>query len=256
MPFVSIRNGKLSYSVKGFGEPLVLITGFGADKEFWNSLVPALSSDFSLIAVDNRGSGDTVYDGKFTIDDMADDAIRLLDSLNIDKAHILGWSMGSQIAQAVAIGHPDRVRTLTLVSSYFRRPERSAFMLDGMMEAVEKGMPLKYFGVPLIAMGFPESYFASKRREIPESLNSDLEGMRNQMDAVNAYSTKSKIESVDVPVFSIHGVRDYMVPVEMGDELANSLKNCEKLRFEGEGHNILPSRYAEELKKFLKNHPI
>lgn len=256
MPFVSIRNGELSYSAEGNGEPIVLLTGFGADKEFWSSLMPALSPEFTVVSVDNRGSGDTVYEGKFTIDDMADDVIALLDALSFGKAHILGWSMGSQIAQSVAARYPDRVHSLILVSSYFRRPERSAFMLDGMMEAVEKGMPLKYLGVPLIAMGFPESYFASKKRDIPETLSSGIEGMRNQMDAVNAYTTKGKVESVDMPVLSIHGVKDYMVPIEMGDELADSIKNCKKLRLEDEGHNILPSRYASELKEFLKNHPI
>lgn len=256
MPFVSIRNGELSYSIEGSGEPLILLTGFGSDKDFWNSLVPVLSSDFTVISVDNRGSGDTVCDGTFSIDDMADDVICLLDSLSFGKAHILGWSMGSQIAQSVAIRYTERVRTLTLVSSYFRRPERSAFMLDGMMEAVENGMPLKYLGVPLIAMGFPESHFASKKREIPESLNADIDGMRNQMNAVNAYTTKGKIELMDTPVLSIHGIKDYMVPADMGDELADSIKNCVKVRFEDEGHNILPLRYADRLKEFLTDHPI
>ena len=256
MPFVSVRNGELSYSVEGSGEPVVLLTGFGAGKEFWSSLVPALSSEFTLISIDNRGSGDTVYEGGFTIDDMADDVIVLLDSLSVSKVHVVGWSMGSQIAQSVAIRHSGRVRSLTLVSSYFRRPERSAFMLDGMMEAVENGMPLKYLGVPLMAMGFPEPYFVSKKREVPESFGSDLKGMRDQMNAVNAYSTKDTVGFIDMPVLSIHGVMDYMVPVEMGDELSDSIKNCEKLRLEDEGHNILPIRYAPELKEFLRNHPI
>lgn len=256
MPFVKINDGELSYSVKGSGEPLVLLTGFGASKEFWDSAVPVLSSDFTVITVDNRGSGDTVYDGKFTIDDMADDVISLLDSLSIEKTHVLGWSMGSQIAQSTVIRHEDRIRTSTLVSSYFRRPERSAFMLNGMMEAIEKGMPLKYLNVPLMAMGFPESHFASKKRNIPEPLNADIEGLKNQMAAVNAYTSEGKIGLVDIPVLSIHGAEDYMVPVDMGDELADSLINCVKLRLEGEGHNVNPLTYVEELREFLKTHSI
>lgn len=256
MPFANIRNGKLSYSSAGSGEPLVLLTGFGADKTFWDIAVPSLSSEYNVITVDNRGSGDTVYSGKFTVDDMADDIICLLDFLSIKKTHILGWSMGSQIAQSVAIRYSDRVSTLTLVSSYFRRPERSAFMLDGMMEAADNGMPVRYLSVPVIAMGFPESYFASKKRNIPEELNADFKGMRDQISAVNAYSTKDSIHLLTVPVLSVHGTEDYMVPVEMGDELADSIENCTRLRLRGEGHNILPSKYAEELKMFLKNHPI
>lgn len=256
MTFVKTAGACISYSVKGSGDPVVLIAGFGSRKDFWDQAVSRLSESFTVITLDNRGSGETAYDNGFTIDDMADDVIRILDGLSLKKAHVLGWSMGSQIAQSLAIRYPDRVSTLALVSSYFRRPARSAFMLRGMIDAVKEGMPVKYLSVPIKAMSLPESYFSSKKREISDLSDIDAEGLSCQMDAVDMYDTETETHKIRMPTLSIHGTEDYMVPVEMGDKLSDSIPNCEVVRLEGEGHSILPSKYMEMYKSFVDSHDI
>lgn len=256
MTFVKTAGASISYSVNGSGDPIVLLAGFGSRKDFWDQAVSGLSESFTVITLDNRGSGKTVYENRFTIDDLADDVIHILDGLSIEKAHVLGWSMGSQIAQSLAIRYPDRVSTLALVSSYFRRPSRSSFMLRGMINAVKEGMPVKYLSVPIKAMSLPESYFSSKKREISDFSDIDIEGLSHQMDAVDRYNTETEIHRVKMPTLSIHGTEDYMVPVEMGDELSDSIPNCEVIRLEGEGHNILPSKYMEMYRSFVDSHGI
>lgn len=126
MAKVKVNDINFSYSVTGSGDPLVLLTGFGSDMSFWDDVILDISSKFTVITVDNRGSGVTEYNGSFTIDDMADDVLALLEKLSFHKVHLLGWSMGSQIAQSFAIRHPNKVLTLALVSSYYKRPERSS----------------------------------------------------------------------------------------------------------------------------------
>ncbi|MGE0015369.1 MAG: alpha/beta fold hydrolase [Candidatus Methanomethylophilaceae archaeon] len=254
MPIAKLNGVRFSYSVTGSGDPLVLLAGFGSGMDFWNDVVSDASGRFTVITVDNRGSGETEYDGPFTIDDMADDVAKLLKKLSFEKAHVLGWSMGSQVAQSLAIRYPDKVSTLALVSSYLRRPERSSFMFHGMMEAARDGMPLKYLSVPLKAMCFPERYFATKKRSAAEDFGYSIDGLEDQIRAVDLYSTEDHAHMIMAPTLSIHGSEDYMVPLDFGDALADRIRDCTMIRLKGEGHNIMPSKYMESYLSFAMSH--
>ncbi|MDN5357723.1 MAG: hypothetical protein PWR17_892 [Candidatus Methanomethylophilaceae archaeon] len=254
MPIAKLNGVRFSYSVTGSGDPLVLLAGFGSSMDFWNDVIPEASKRFTVVTVDNRGSGATEYNGPFTIDDMAEDVAELLKKLSFEKAHVLGWSMGSQIAQSIAILYPERVSTLALVSSYLRRPERSSFMLNGMIEAVKEGMPLKYLSVPLKAMCFPERHFIVKKRTVAEDFGYSVDGLADQIRAVDLYSTEDNAHMIMAPTLSIHGSEDYMVPLEFGDALADRIRNCTMIRLRGEGHNIMPSKYVESYFSFAMSH--
>lgn len=256
MPIIKVNGINFSYSVTGSGDPLVLLAGFGSDMSFWDDIIFKASSKFTVITVDNRGSGVTEYDGSFTIDDMADDVFALIKKLSFNKFHLLGWSMGSQIAQSIAIRYPDKVLTLALVSSYYRRPERSSFMLNNMIDAVRDGMPAKYLSIPLKSMCFPERYFSVKQRGVTENLNVDVDGLAYQMLAVDQYSTEDHVHKIKAPTLSIHGSEDYMVPQEFGDALANRIPHCTMIRLLGEGHNILPSKYIDSYISFVLSYDI
>src|SRR5690606_5797420 len=94
--------------------PLLLITGLGGLKEGWFRQEP-LSDAFRLLAYDHRGmGGSTKALGPITMVDLADDAVRLLDALEVDVAHVWGVSMGGKVAQELALGWPDRVARLIL----------------------------------------------------------------------------------------------------------------------------------------------
>lgn len=254
MPIVEVNGVKLSYSVTGSGDPMVFLAGFGSDMSFWDSIIPIVSSKFTVVTLDNRGSGSTEYGGSFTIDEMADDVLALLKELYFDKFHLMGWSMGSQIAQSLAIRYPNKVLTLALVSSYLRRPERSSFMFNGMIDAVKDGMPKKYLTVPLKTMCFPEIYFSVKRRDVTDNLSVDVDGLEYQINAVDQYSTEGQVHKIEAPTLSIHGSEDYMVPQEFGDALADMIPHCTVIRLPGEGHNILPSKYIEDYMSFALSH--
>lgn len=256
MPMVKVNGINFSYSVTGSGDPMVLLAGFGSDMSFWDDVISVISSKFTVITVDNRGSGVTEYNGSFTIDDMADDVFALIEKLSFDKVHMLGWSMGSQIAQSFAIRYPNKVLTLALVSSYYKRPERSSFMLNGMIDAVKDGMPAKYLSIPLKTMCFPERYFSVKKRSVTENLNVDVEGLAHQMFAVDRYSTEDHVHKIKAHTLSIHGSEDYMVPQEFGDALADRIPYCTVIRLLGEGHNILPSKYIDNYVSFVLSHDI
>lgn len=118
MPYVRAGDGvRLHYRESGrrTGPPVLLIQGLGADKHGWDMQRLGLSPWYHTIAFDNRGAGRSDKPmGAYSLEQMADDAIAVLDAVGVDRAHIVGASMGGVITQLIALHHPERVRSLTL----------------------------------------------------------------------------------------------------------------------------------------------
>jgi 3-oxoadipate enol-lactonase len=109
------------YESWGRGEPLLLISGLATDLRIWACQRMVFGRRFRCIAIDNRGSGRSDKpDGPYTLEQMAADAVAVLDAEGIGRAHVVGHSMGSYIAQVLAVEHPDRLRSLTLAGTACR----------------------------------------------------------------------------------------------------------------------------------------
>src|SRR6476619_5356309 len=120
MPVAQLTTGiDLYYEVQGEGEPLVLIPATGFSGDVWlPDQVPTLSKSLQVIIFDQRGCGRSSHvEGVYTIDQMGDDTVALLDHLGIQSAHVLGHSMGGRIGISMALDHPRRVRSLILAAS-------------------------------------------------------------------------------------------------------------------------------------------
>ena len=110
----------------GSGEPLLLIPGLGYAVWCWQPQLPAFAAARRVVAIDNRGAGRSPKPpGPYTLEEMADDAASALDRLGIESAAVLGHSMGGYIAQALALRHPARVRSLVLVGTGPGGPEHA-----------------------------------------------------------------------------------------------------------------------------------
>ena len=118
MPTAAIRDIVTYYEEAGSGPPLVLIMGLGGDIQAWALQVPELSQHFRVITYDNRGAGRTsAPDRPYSIAGMAEDVRALMDHLGIEKAHVLGFSMGGYIAQELALAQPGRIDKLILLAT-------------------------------------------------------------------------------------------------------------------------------------------
>src|SRR5512143_3933191 len=119
MPKTMINGVGISYDVSGSGDPLVMIMGLGGNRSTWRFQVPVFEKYYRVITFDNRGVGDSDKPkGPYSIRQMADDALGLMDHLGIARSHILGASLGGTIAQELAINYPDRVSKLILACTY------------------------------------------------------------------------------------------------------------------------------------------
>ena len=251
MPFADINGQRINYEVTGTGTPVVLITGFAGDITFWNGLVPMLSNNYKVIALDNRGVGRTQYSGKFDTFDLTADILSLMDRLSVFRAHIVGWSMGGCMAQELSLAHPERVISLTLISAYMRRPARSSHMMNNMIRAVKEGADIDVLSAALQGMCLPESVF-QKREEKGTTknkrpFNATIEGIEDQMRIIDTYDSRKRISGISVPTLCIHGLSDIMVPPEIGDEITSLIKGCKAYRIPGAGHTIDPSAYCKRM---------
>jgi 3-oxoadipate enol-lactonase len=135
MPILRVGPSDLFYRDDDFADPwaphdvVMLQHGFGRSGNMFYGWVPHLSRDFRVIRMDLRGTGQSADPGpdvSFTLDGVISDFVGLLDALKIEKVHFVGESLGSMLGIALAAAHPDRVKSLTLVSSILRaRPERT-----------------------------------------------------------------------------------------------------------------------------------
>ncbi|MBN2043948.1 MAG: alpha/beta fold hydrolase [Anaerolineales bacterium] len=123
MPKVKVNGIILNYQIAGEGTPVVLISGLGYPMWQWHKMVPLLADECLVIALDNRGVGESEKpEGPYSAQLLAADVVGLLEVLGIDKAVIAGHSMGGFIAQAIALDYPERVDKLILCSTNFGGP--------------------------------------------------------------------------------------------------------------------------------------
>ena len=254
MPKADINGIKLNYEVTGDGEPVILITGFAGTTAFWNNTVPLLSDNYKVITLDNRGVGSTKYNGKFTIEAMADDVIALMDHLSIFDAHIVGWSMGTTISHRIALKYPERVSTLTFISPYAKRPARSSYIMNTAIQMVKEGADFDHFSRILNSFCFSEDVFFDKEKKgskIKLPAKMDIRGIEDQMKALDVYDGRWDMNKIQFNTLVIHGTKDIMVPPWIGEIIADTIPSSKLVMVPKAGHIIHPSDYIAVLKEHL-----
>jgi pimeloyl-ACP methyl ester carboxylesterase len=260
--FFDSKGVKIRYTVDGRGEPVLLIHGFTANIEKnWGlpGVQKSLAQDYRVIALDNRGHGksDKPHDPNQYGAEMVEDAIRLLDHLKIDKAHIVGYSMGAIITLNLLVTHPDRVLSATLGGSGGIRENSSPLFFGILAESLEQG---KGIG-PLIEVLTPPGKPRPTEEEI-KKINQNLISSNDTkaLAAVirgmkNLAVSDAQLKANQAPTLALIGEID---PLKKGvDELKGQLSNLQTVVIDGADHMTAFTRpeFVKELKVFLGKHP-
>lgn len=238
---------RLHYEVTGRpgGEPVLMIQGLGADKNGWNLQRLALGFRYRVIALDNRGAGrsDQPF-GTYTLEQMADDAIAVLDHAGFEAAHVVGASMGGVIAQLVALNHPQRVRSLTLACTACRNHEWRRELVSGWAAAAsERGMGAMTREAARWVIG-PRSW----RRMWPAlgwlgpmRAQQPSHGFVSQVRAIlNADDTATQdLSGIAVPTLVIVGNQDVLTTRGDAEELAERIPTAELVVISGAAHGLM-----------------
>jgi pimeloyl-ACP methyl ester carboxylesterase len=210
MPTADANGIRIHYEVHGEGRPLLLILGLGADVSEYTALIDQLAARSRVIAFDNRGAGRSDKpDAPYSIELMAADALGVMDALGVTRAGVLGISLGGRIALALALGHPERIERLILVSTSARvvpslRRRRLYPILSGM---------------PLFRSRHPQPRYAFVR----------------QMEASTGYDAGPRLHELTMPTVVLHGRSDRTAPLAMAEELHRGIAGSRLLTFTG-GH--------------------
>jgi 3-oxoadipate enol-lactonase len=244
MEKVNVNGIQLAYTRRGDGPPLVLLHGFPLDHHLWDEVVPLLEDTFDIILPDLRGFGEsTTIDSPYSMDDYASDIAGLLDQLQIQKASIVGHSMGGYVALAFARLYPERVSGLGLVSSQVPAdpPERKEGRYKSAADVSANGIGsvVETMTPKFTADERLQSYArASMERQQPAAYIGALRAMAERMDSTPLLS------SFHFPVVIIHGDADSLIPIDRAREVKASLSQAHLVEIPGAGH--IPMMEAKE----------
>ena len=256
------------------GEPLLLVMGLGGPMTWWDTLLCRMlaTEGFYVIRYDNRDTGRSTrirarvkrgqlvraFGGRkakapYSMSDLADDAVTLLDHLGLESAHVVGISMGGMIAQTVAIEHPRRVRSLTSVMSTTGRRTvgwQDPRLLPSLIAPRKPGRE-SYVATSVAfwdVIGSPA--YPADRERLTERAGETFDrgysasGMMRQMMAILTQPDRTpRLRSLRVPALVVHGTVDKMVHVSGGRSTAAAIPGAELLLIEGMGHDLPPALF-------------
>ena len=225
--------------------PVLMIQGLGADKHMWDMQRFVLATRYRVIAHDNRGAGrsDKPF-GAYTIEQMAADAISVLDHAEIDNAHVVGASMGGVISQLVAVLYPDRVRSLSLVCTSCSNHQWRRDLIGTWGDiATEQGMGAMTAVAARWVIG-PRSLrrlWPAVSWLGPISTSRPSHGFRGQVQAILDAddSMRDQLSSIKVPTTVIVGNQDVLTPRGDSEEIADRIPTAELSVLSGAAHGLM-----------------
>lgn len=266
MPTALVNGVTLYYETYGrqSAQPLLLINGFGGTCQDWGPLLSMLSKEFFVIAYDNRGAGKSdIPDPPYSMEELATDAVGLLDRLNLETTGVLGFSMGGMIAQHLALGFPHRIEKLVLGCTTCRRLAIFCQRAGEPAQTLEFHNPEKKEAVveERIRSLFSQAFLESHRKELQDFvlnvLKSDqsVKGYWGQLTAILGHNLCAQLSQIAVPTLVLHGTADNLVPLEEGLILAERISQARFIAFEEAGHLFYleqPSRVKVIITRFFK----
>jgi pimeloyl-ACP methyl ester carboxylesterase len=256
MQKIKTNNIELYYETHGAGLPLVLISGLGYPLWQWHKMVPFLAQHFQVVTFDNRGVGQSDKPaGPYTAQMLAADTAGLLDALGIEKAIIVGHSMGGFVAQAMALDFPEKVEKLILCSTNFGGPhhvpvtaEAMKVLTDVTSDALTR---LKNGLVVSTAPGWAEKNPEMIEAWIEWRVANPIEPAPYQAQLAiglglmtESAAFEMKLSRVNVPTLILFGAHDKVVPPDNAALLAEKIADSKVLIFPDAGH-FFPIEIAE-----------
>jgi 3-oxoadipate enol-lactonase len=268
MPRIRAGDINLEYYIEGNGPPLLMIMGFAGQATSWgDQVLKRLREHFTTITFSNRGSGASEgVDTEITVTGMADDAIALLDALDIKHPHIFGISMGGMIAQEIAINYPDRVNGLVLgctTAGFAHGTPPNPDDIKGMTPdpGLSREEMIRNFWYVVCAPDFIEKtgveFLADMLKRSMEQPTPPMTLMK-QVAAVQVFDVFGRLGEIKAPTLIIHGDIDLLVPCANAPVLHEGIAGSEFKTLPGCAHMFFweqPDETADAVIEFLSRVP-
>ncbi len=261
MPNVPTRDIITYYEEAGSGEPLVLIRGLGSDLQAWALQVPALAKHFLVITYDNRGAGrSSSPDKPYSIEGMADDLAALLGELKVEKASILGYSMGGMIAQEFALKYPAKVDKLILLGTSAGLDGYSKAIIQNLIsvrrsnmsrEQIVRNMAPFIYSADLL--GDTDRYERAILSTVDNPYSQQDHAFIRQAQAVLAFDASSRASGIKASTLIVTGADDVLVPPRNSEALSKLISGSKLITLEGGHAGVVenPNEYNAAFLEFL-----
>lgn len=260
--FIEVNGIKICYEIQGVGDPVILVHGFSSKKETWIGQFGPLSEKFKIIRFDNRGAGKSDRPNEpFSMDMFVEDIKGLMDALAIDKAHIMGWSLGGMIVQHFLLKYPERVNKAVLLLTNYKGQGIDLFKknrhetLDALLDDPEKAF------WDSVTLTYHHS-FKKKMREDPEkkfyglwsvedliedsainpSTHNDID---NNASALQEHNTLDRLHEVQNETLLVAASHDRLCPKSTMEEMNMRMPNSTLKVIDKAGHGAPISRAPE-----------
>ena len=263
MPKIKINNIQMYYESHGSGEPLVFVSGFGADHLGWTPILNFFAKEYRVILLCNRGSGQTDSpNGDYSVAQMANDVIALCDALAIEKAHFIGNSMGGMIVQYIAYQYPKRVNSIIVSNSVMKVESVFHIYVLAQLELIKNNAAPDSLVKALCAWIFSYHFLSQegcleqlielqKRNPYPFTTR----GYEGQLSALSNFDSREWAKDIVVPVLVVTSDQDIIFLSEKSKQLHVEIKNSDYYCFKNNAHlpHIEnPREYFEILNCFLR----
>lgn len=263
---LDLTSGRLSWVEIGAGEPLVMLHGWSMSHAVFNELRELLKADYRLLIPDLPGHGGSAATQDCSLKGYADVVSAWLETLGIQRADILGWSLGGQVALQMAVDHPQQVERLLLLSStprFCAVDDWSAGLPEGELRALKRGLRLRYHATlgDFFNLQFEEGEISSQRRQeilrfaVRAASLPDPAVAARCLDLLGQEDLRSGLAGIKQPTLVLHGAEDKIIPAAAGRYLADKIPAAIYRSLEGVGHAPFLSRpklVADAVREFLE----
>ena len=251
---------RIAWERRGSGFPLVLVHGLGYARWGWEPVADALAERYEVVLLDNRGIGESdAPPGPYTAAAMAEDVLRVLDGAGIERAHLLGTSLGGMIAQELVLAAPERVDRLVLActtpggSKAAPMPEQTVRLI-GEAPRLEPQVALRRFVENALAPGAPAA-LVDRIMEHRVATAQPPAAWAAQAAAGATFDAWDRLAEISAPKLIVHGTADVVVDPANAALLESRIPDARVVLFEGAGHLFFwehPERFVATVGEFLR----
>jgi aminoacrylate hydrolase len=264
MPLIGTADDHIYFETYGTGVPVLLVPGLGGIGSYWAPNIPVFSKLHQVIVHDHRGTGQSSRSQiRYSVDQMTDDLLRVMDHLNIQKAHLVGHSTGGAIGQTLAVRYPDRLKSLVIYASwtradpFFRRvfEARRALLTAAGTAAYVRSTPV--FLYPDWWVNANIALLEEREKTvIPNFPAPDI--VASRIDAIVDFDRTWDLPSLKTPTLAICAKDDILTPPYFTEELARLIPGAERVILERGGHcasETCTEAFNAAVLRFIARHP-
>lgn len=242
--FVQSNGAKIFYQIRGKGNPLVLLMGFGADGNVWEKHAAEYEKHFQCIILDNRGVGlSDAPKGPYSTSLMAEDTLAVMDHLGVEKAMVAGISMGGAIAQELALNYPGRVTRLLLIATWPRFNPYAKTVYENLKKLRVTSTPEDFMELLQLWI-FAAPYYEHSLAELKEGQQAaagnanpqSRDGFEGQLDACIQHDTVDRLHLITAPTLITAGQMDIFTPPAFAEVLHEKIPDSRYELFPNAGH--------------------